>query len=94
MANNNSAKKRIKVNKRNQLRNNIYKSRIKTFTKKYLNFVQVYRNKKTEDTLFEVQSSLKVILSQLDKAGKRDVYHKNNIARRKSALVKVYNNLL
>lgn len=94
MANNNSAKKRIKVNKRNQLRNNIYKSRIKTFTKKYFNFVQVYRNKKTEDTLFEVQSSLKVILSQLDKAGKRDVYHKNNIARRKSALVKVYNNLL
>lgn len=94
MANNNSAKKRIRVNKRNQLRNNIYKSRIKTFTKKYLSFVQDYRNDKTDDTFLQVKSSLKIILSQLDKAGKRHVYHKNTIARRKSVLVKVYNNLL
>lgn len=94
MANNNSAKKRIKVNKRNQLRNNIYKSRIKTFTKKYLSFVQYYRNDRTDHAFLEVKNSLKVILSQLDKAAKRHVYHKNTIARRKSILVKVYNNLL
>lgn len=94
MANNNSAKKRIRVNKRNQLRNNIYKSRIKTFTKKYLNFVEYYRNNETDDTFSQVKSSLTVILSQLDKAGKRHVYHKNTIARRKSFLVKVYNTLL
>lgn len=94
MANNISAKKRIKVNKRNQLRNNIYRSRIKTFTKKYLSFVQNYRNEKTDSTFLQVKSSLKVILSQLDKAGKRHIYHKNNIARKKSVLVKVYNNLL
>ncbi len=94
MANNNSAKKRIKVNKRNQRRNNIFKSRIKTFTKKYLSSVQNYKTDKTDDTFLQVKNSLKTILSQLDKAGKRHVYHKNTIARRKSILVKVYNDLV
>lgn len=93
MANNNSAKKRIKINKRNNYRNSIYKSRMKTFTKKYLNLVQDYETNKTDEIFSLVKSSLQITLSQLDKAAKKNVYHKNNIARKKSLLVKVFNKL-
>nr|YP_011006215.1 30S ribosomal protein S20 [Dictyotopsis propagulifera]WAM63219.1 30S ribosomal protein S20 [Dictyotopsis propagulifera] len=95
MANNNSAKKRIKINTRNNERNSIYKSRIRTFTKKYLISIQDYKSNKQEKmNLSEVEDSLNRTLSQLDKAKKKKVYHKNNIARKKSNLVKLFNQLL
>ena len=94
MVNNNSAKKRIKINQRNNQNNNIYRSRVKTFTKNYLVITQRYKANPTEEVFLELKESLKLTLSQLDKASKRRVYHKNNVAKKKSNLLKVYNQLL
>nr|YP_009455763.1 30S ribosomal protein S20 [Dictyopteris divaricata]YP_010205270.1 30S ribosomal protein S20 [Grateloupia livida]AQZ24979.1 30S ribosomal protein S20 [Dictyopteris divaricata]UAV85839.1 30S ribosomal protein S20 [Grateloupia livida] len=94
MANTNSAKKRIRTNRRNNERNTIYKSRSKTFIKNYLALTQSYKLTQNEKKILEVKNSLNLALSQLDKAAKKNVYHKNNIARKKSNLLKVYNQLL
>lgn len=94
MANNNSSRKRIRTTKRNNLQNNIYKSRIKTFIKKYLNLVNNYKYSKTDAGLIEIKNSLQLTFSQLDKAGKKNIYHKNKIARQKSNLQKILNQIL
>ena len=42
----------------------------------------------------EVKKELDHTISVLDKVGKRGIIHKNNIARKKSALYKAYNQKL
>lgn len=89
MANNLSVMKRIAVAERNRARNKVYKSTIKTLTKKY----REEANQSLEtDNLLNLQQLLGLIYSKIDKAVKRGVLHRNNAARKKSCLAKLISN--
>mgnify|MGYP006062860501 CR=1 FL=1 len=93
MANIKSAIKRIKTTKRNNQVNRFYKSTIKTFTKKYLLATKNYKENPTPENLSLVQNNLSIVYSKIDKAIKKNIYHKNNGARKKSRLYKVLKTL-
>ena len=94
MANTPSAKKRININQRNNRINRSYKSKVKTFTKQYLNVIEDSKNLQRDDlTLRKIQGLLKLTISHIDKATKKNVYHRNSAARKKSKLQKLYNEL-
>jgi small subunit ribosomal protein S20 len=85
LANTKSAQKRIRANARRQLRNKMYRSRVKTLIKK------------AEQTIFAGKPDAEAVreaMSTLDKAAVKGIIHKNNAARRKSRLAKKLNNLL
>jgi small subunit ribosomal protein S20 len=88
MANNKSAIKRIKITKRNKLQNKLYKTSIKTLTKKIL--IKIKSLKTTNiDSLtlkLELKPILNLIYSRIDKACKENIFHKNTAARKKSKL--------
>lgn len=89
MSKNLSAIKRSHISLRNYQRNKIYKSIIKTFTKKYLYDIS---NNKLEDpsiSSYKNLTSLGLIYQKIDKAVKRGVWHKNKGARKKSRLAKL-----
>lgn len=92
MANNKSAKKRIKINKRNQQNNKFYKSSIRSLIKKFrkeLKFVVKTVNIDQTVTIekqTQLRQYLSSIYSMIDKAVKRNVLHKNKAARQKSKL--------
>ncbi len=82
MANTKSAQKRIRSNERRRLRNQMYRSRVKTMIKK------------AEQTIFSgtpSEEAIREAISTLDKAAVKGIIHKNNAARRKSRLMKKYN---
>ena len=91
MANIKSAIKRIDITKRNTIRNKIYKSNIKTFTKKYLVSLDYYKNEPSETKLDQVVKNLNMIYSKIDKAIKVKVLHKNTAGKKKSILKTVFN---
>lgn len=84
MANIKSAIRRIKTTQRNTTRNKRYLSTIKTFTKKYLLFLDKYKNKEINNEL--IFKKLDLLYSKIDKASKVKVLHKNTAARKKSLL--------
>jgi|TARA_B110000967_G_scaffold154172_1_gene158787 small subunit ribosomal protein S20 len=86
MANNKSAKKRILIAKRNRVQNRFYKTSVRTLTKMFLNSLEVYKTDKTTENKEKAQSILNSIYSFVDKGTKRNVFHKNTAARRKSKL--------
>ncbi|MES2464295.1 MAG: 30S ribosomal protein S20 [Armatimonadota bacterium] len=79
MPNIKSVKKDVLRSRKNQIRNQATKSRIKTFVKK------------TNTAIAASDAGLSALLSQtisvLDKAAKRGIIHKNAAARRKSRLM-------
>ena len=83
MAHHKSAKKRVRSSKKRQERNKAALSKAKTLIKK------VYA---TEDSA-EAQKNLKEVVSFLDKTASKGRIHKNNVARKKSALTKHVNKL-
>nr|YP_009313912.1 Ribosomal protein S20 [Hommersandiophycus borowitzkae]SCW22166.1 Ribosomal protein S20 [Hommersandiophycus borowitzkae] len=85
MAKNASVLKSISVANRNQKRNKIYKSMIKTLTKK---FVSNLKQAESKDDLIALQSIVSMLNSKIDKAVKKGVLHKNNAARKKSFISK------
>ena len=85
MANIKSAIRRIKTTQRNTIRNKRYLSTIKTFTKKYLLFLDKYKNKEINNEL--IFKKLDLLYSKIDKASKVKVLHKNTAARKKSLLI-------
>ena len=87
MANTRSAIKRIQVNKRNQLQNRFYKSRLRTLTKKYFKLTYKYKTSQILDDKIQAQTLLNIIYSLIDKGTKRNVFHKNAASRKKSQLV-------
>lgn len=89
MANNLSVIKRIAVAERNRTRNKIYKSTIKTLTKKY---TEEASKQLEANNLLSLQELLGLIYSKIDKAVKRGVLHRNNAARKKSCLAKLISN--
>ena len=83
MANSLQAKKRIRQNEKCRLRNKGAKSEIKTLTRKFHSLVEGRDKAGAESVLAK-------LLSCLDKAAKNNLYHRNNIARRKSALTQSF----
>ncbi len=86
MANNKSAKKRILLAKRNNLQNRFYKSSIKTLTKKFLKDLEIYEVSKEKIDKEKLHVDLSSLYSLIDKSSKKNVYHKNTAARKKSKL--------
>lgn len=86
MANNKSAKKRIEITKRNRLRNRIYKSSVKTLIKKFLVHLDDYKVSKNLEDKEKLKKTLSLIYSLIDKATKKNIFHKNKAARKKSQL--------
>ena len=86
MANNKSAEKRIEINERNRLRNRYYKSSVRTLIKNFFKDLDIYKNSKKPEDKEKVQKTLSSIYSLIDKGTKRNVFHKNTAARKKSQL--------
>ena len=86
MANIKSAKKRILVNRTKAERNKSIRSAVKTSIKK----VEAAVAAKDKEA---AAAALKVVISTIDKAATRGVYHKNNAARKVSRLAKAVNTL-
>ena len=86
MANNKSAKKRIIITKRNNLQNRFYKSSVKTLTKRFLKDLEIYKISQNKSDKENLQIGLNSIYSLIDKGSKKNVYHKNTAARKKSKL--------
>ena len=86
MANIKSAKKRILVTKTRYERNKSIKSSVKTAIKKVE--AAVAANDKAA-----AEAALKAAVSELDKATKKGIYHKNTTARKVSRLTIAVNKL-
>ena len=86
MANIKSAQKRILVTERNRLQNRFYKSSVKTATKMFLQSLETYKTSQNPDDKLKSQKLLSSVYSLIDKASKRNVFHKNTAARKKSKL--------
>ncbi len=86
MANNKSAKKRILITKRNKIQNRFYKTSVRTLTKMFLSSLEIYKTDKSAENKEKAQKILNSIYSLIDKGTKRNVFHKNTAARRKSKL--------
>ena len=79
MANIKSQKKRIKTNEKRRVRNQAYKSELKTLVRKTREAIA------TGDAEAETDA-LKVASRKLDKAVSKGIIHKNQAANRKSKL--------
>ena len=88
MANSKSAEKRIDINKRNRLRNRFYKSSTRTLIKNFLKELETYKTSKNPDDKEKLQKSLNSAYSLIDKATKKNVFHKNTAARKKAQLIR------
>lgn len=86
MANNKSAKKRVLISKRNNLQNRFYKSSVKTLTKRFLKDIEIYKGSQSDNDKKKIQIVLNSIYSLIDKGSKKNVYHKNTAARKKTKL--------
>lgn len=84
MANIKSAIKRNRQNEKRRLHNRYYRGRARAFVKKA-------RDVMDEGTQEEAQEALLEAISALDKAAAKGIIHKNNASRRKSRLMKRYN---
>ena len=94
MANNKSAKKRIKIAERNRLINKSYKSTIRTLSKRTVENCEKYKKEPTDDNRNLVKTSLNKAFSLIDKAVKKNVLHKNNGANKKSRINNFVNTTL
>jgi small subunit ribosomal protein S20 len=83
MANTKSAIKRIKTSEKRHQRNMAVKSATRTYVKKARTAIG--------QKPAEAQEDLTAAISALDRAAKKGVIHPNNAARRKSRLMKRYN---
>lgn len=84
MANTKSAEKRIRSNERKRMRNQMYRSRVKTMIRKAEQLIA--SGQPNED-------AIRTAVSTLDKAAVKGIIHKNNAARRKSRLMAKFNKL-
>ena len=74
-----SQKKRILTNEKSRQRNIAIRSKLKTFMKR----AQTAIESKNAD---EINAALPATISEIDKAARKGVLHKNNAARKKSEL--------
>jgi len=81
-----SAKKRVKITEKKTAQNREWKDRLKNAIKDMEKAVEAGDKEAAAEQLKETK---KVI----DKAVSRNIIHKNNAARKKSRLTKMYNNM-
>lgn len=86
MANIKSAKKRILVIEKKTLRNKMIKSKIKTVIKK-LEAAIAANDKEL------AKERLAVVISEIDKAASKGIFHKNTASRKISRLTKAVNKI-
>jgi len=86
MANNKSAKKRILINERNRLQNRFYKTSVRNLMKIYFKNLEIYKNSPTLENKEKVTNILNSTFSLIDKGCKKNIFHKNNAARKKSKM--------
>lgn len=86
MANTKSALKRIRINKRNRLQNRFYKTSVRTLIKMFLKRLEIYKISKNPQDKFQAQILLSTLYSLIDKASKKQIFHKNTAARKKAQL--------
>ena len=86
MANNKSAEKRIEINKRNCLRNKYYKTSVRTLIKLFFKDLELYKTSQNNEDKEKLKKILSSIYSLLDKGTKKNIFHKNAAARKKSKL--------
>ena len=86
MANNKSAKKRIEITKRNRLRNRYYQSSVRTLVKTFFQNLEAYKVSQNSEEKEELKKILASIYSLIDKGTKKNIFHKNAAARKKSKL--------
>lgn len=87
MANNKSAKKRILINERNRLQNRFFKSSVRTLTKVFLKNLEIYKTSKNIEDKEKAIIVLNSVYSLIDKGSKKNIFHKNTAARKKSKLL-------
>ena len=80
MANIKSAKKRVLVNEKKRARNKSTNSALKTALKK--------ANAAIESNAADKEAAVKAAYKKIDQAAAKGLIHKNNAARKKSALAK------
>ena len=78
-----SAIKRVKISEKQLKRNSAYKSRVKTFIKKFENSLN------TEDKDV-IEQNYRQCVSVLDKAAQKGILAKNTVSRKKSLLAKKF----
>lgn len=81
MANHKSALKRIRSSERKRVRNRVFRSRARTEIKKARVLIQDGDLEKARQATLEA-------IRTLDKAAVKGILHRNNVARRKSRLMK------
>lgn len=86
MANCKSAKKRILITERNRLQNRFYKSSVRTLTKSFLKDLEIYKDSQDPEVKEKLKKNLSSVYSLIDKGTKKNVFHKNTAARKKSQL--------
>ncbi len=86
MANNKSAKKRIEITERNRLRNRFYKSSVRTLIKSFFKDLEIYKLSQDPEKKENLKKTLNSVYSLIDKGTKKNVFHKNNAARKKARL--------
>ena len=88
MPNLKSAAKRMRIEQKRRARNRAVKSTVKTYTTKAQKAIVA------EPGADATTDALRQAISQLDRAATKGVLHKNNVARRKSRLMKRLNKAL
>ncbi|MBC8300506.1 MAG: 30S ribosomal protein S20 [Pelagibacterales bacterium] len=86
MANNKSAMKRIKTSNRNKLQNKFYKTSIKTLIKLFSKHIKIYTVSQKPEEKEQLKTILNMLYSLIDKAYKKNIFHKNKAARKKAQL--------
>jgi len=82
MPNNASARKRMRQEQKRRLHNRSVKSLVKT---------QITKARQAIDADVDAEGAVRAAVSELDRAAKKGVIHRNNAARRKSRLMKQLN---
>lgn len=87
MSQNKSSRKRIRLTKRNTLRNKYYKTSIKNLIKTLLINLKLFNDISSNSLHQEkLKKILSLIYSILDKGNQKNVFHRNYVARKKSQL--------
>jgi small subunit ribosomal protein S20 len=86
LANTASAKKRIRQNTKRRARNQVWRTRARTYIKRA-------RASMIEASPEASREAVMVAISELDRAASKGVIHRRNAARRKSRLMKQLNKI-
>nr|YP_009051111.1 ribosomal protein S20 [Galdieria sulphuraria]AIG92554.1 ribosomal protein S20 [Galdieria sulphuraria] len=82
-----SSLKRIKITQRNKIANRVYMSTLKTAIKKCLSAIR----RLNIENISNIEPNVNIAYSKIDKAVKRKVIHKNNGARKKQRIIRIFN---